>query len=98
MENWKVKIIDVGYKTALEMYIFRQNYDGSTIHLYSDREEKTEMGIRPAPTLELPHESLQELANVLGAMGIKPQQGFVEGKLEATEKHLEDMRTLVFKK
>ena len=27
-----------------------------------------------------------------------PEKEFVEGKLEATEKHLEDMRNLVFKK
>ena len=47
------------------------------------------------PTLELEPEQLQAFADALNEQGYKPQQGFVEGKLEATESHLKDMRTLL---
>ena len=50
------------------------------------------------PTLRLEQYLLQELANELDKKGFKPKEGFLDGKLQATEKHLEDMRTIVFKK
>lgn len=38
---------------------------------------------------------MQALFTALQGQGMKPvEQSYVEGKLEATEKHLEDMRTL----
>ncbi len=38
---------------------------------------------------------LQALADELAKKGIKPQQGYLEGKLEAMENHLDDCRHLL---
>lgn len=53
------------------------------------------------PTIDIPYRYadgfLQALLVAIKDQGIKlPEQSFTEGKLQATEKHLEDMRTLVF--
>lgn len=51
------------------------------------------------PTLTLDPEITRELAKEMARLNIKtPDQNNLEGKLGATERHLEDMRTLVFKK
>jgi hypothetical protein len=47
-------------------------------------------------TLELLPEQMQAFANGLSDMGINPQKEYIEGKLEATSAHLEDMRKIVF--
>ena len=50
------------------------------------------------PTLVLSPEMMEMLMEELLSQGIKPPaHSFVEGKLEATEAHLKDMRALVFK-
>ena len=52
--------------------------------------------------MNLPYEvSLQNIVHAFQDLGDrigvkKPYEGFVSGKLEATEKHLDDMRKLVF--
>ena len=97
MENWKIKISDVGYKLEKDVYIYYKRYGDKIGVLHGDVVEEFNGGDVIKPSLSLPPEALQEFANALDKMGIKPQQGFIEGKLEATERHLEDMRTLVFK-
>jgi hypothetical protein len=94
MENWKIKIVDVGYKFERDIYIFRKN--GNKVEMYDGSVSDIDGAIPAKPTLSLSPESLQELANVLDKQGFSPKEGFVEGKLQATEKHLEDMRKLVF--
>lgn len=94
MDNWKIKIIDVGYKLEKDIYIFRKRFDG---RIETIDGEVGEVGLVRKPTLSLTNEQLQELADAIASQGIKPQGGFIDGKLQATEKHLEDMRTLVFK-
>ena len=97
MENWKIQIADVGYKIKRDIYIYYKQFGDKIGVLHGDIIETFNEGDVIKPTLSLPPEALQEFANALDAMGFKPQQGFIEGKLQATEKHLEDMRTLVFK-
>lgn len=96
MENWKIKIVDVGYKFERDMYIYYKMMDNKIGVLHGDTIETFNSGDAIKPTLSLPPEALQELANALDAIGFKPKEGFLEGKLQAIEKHLEDMRTLVF--
>lgn len=95
MDNWRIRIIDKGYKLAMEVYVFRklpsgrvELIDGTVV------EQNTEQ----KPAFELDPEQMQALVDELSRVGYKPLKGFVEGKLEATEKHLEDMRSLVFSK
>ena len=99
MNNWTIKIIDKGYKFERDIFIFRRvgnktemlNGDG-TATFYEEGS-----AVVDKPTLSLNPETLQAFADELAYIGIKPQKGFLEGKIEATEKHLEDMRKLVFK-
>jgi hypothetical protein len=51
-----------------------------------------------APSMILSSYEAQILANQLWAAGIRPEQsGQSQGQFEAQSRHLEDMRTLVFK-
>lgn len=59
-----------------------------------------EVGIddAPPPLVVLPGDVLPELMEALIKQGTKPPaESFNKGKLDATERHLEDMRSLVFK-
>jgi hypothetical protein len=97
MENWNIKFIDVGYKIGRDVYIFRKTPRG-TEFLKSDgttEEVPTGSAIAPNPFTHFEPELLQKLADELSIIGYKPQKGFMEGKLEGTERHLEDMRKLL---
>ena len=49
------------------------------------------------PLVTLPHEAMQELANELWECGIRPYQSRQgHGQLGATERHLADMKLLLF--
>ena len=64
----------------------------------SDRIVTFTKGEVQSPTLVLQQEMLPALMKALSDYGVKrPDESFVEGKLSATEKHLEDMRSLIFK-
>jgi hypothetical protein len=95
INNWKVKIIDPGYKLTYDVFIFRDTCDGKTEMVDGTIVIRGDKPIKPS--LELNKEQLQEFADSLNGMGISPRKEFIQGKLEATEKHLEDMRKLVFK-
>jgi len=91
--EWHIRIVDVGYKTSREVNIFRMTPQGKEM-LGSDQIIK-EGEVSSKPTMELEPEQLQALADELEKIGYKPQKGFMEGKLEATEIHLKDMRTML---
>lgn len=93
MENWNIEIVDVGYKLAKDIYIFRQSSGGKTEMLGGKIVEFGEAN--PEPTLSLTNEQLRKLAEAINKQGINPQKEYVEGKLEATENHLQDMRKLL---
>lgn len=92
MKEWKIQIASPGYKLTRDVYIFRETFDRKievmNVGIVED-------GVASKPSLELNDEQLQAFAEALNSIGIKPQQGYVEGKLEATESHLKDMRKLL---
>lgn len=97
MENWIVKVIDRGYKHELDIYFFRR-VGGKTEFLMADGSSVfcETIGESPEkPTLSLRPQALQALAQALADNGIKPQEGFFEGKLESTQSHLSDLRQLL---
>lgn len=56
-------------------------------------------GERMEPTFEMRREDAQELMDELWHAGFRPTEGSGSaGSLAATQRHLEDMRTLVFDK
>lgn len=68
------------------------------------RNEAAELNFKPLPDGEVPPESFelrnedaQELMDELWSAGLRPTEGSGSaGALSATQRHLEDMRTLVF--
>lgn len=93
MEDWKIKIIDVGYKLEKDIYIFRRTFDGKIEMLDG---EIVDSGLIPKkPTMSLTDDQLRVFAEAINQQGINPQKEFIEGKLEATENHLKDMRKLL---
>lgn len=97
IENWQVRIVDHVYKQEHEIFIFRRTFKGTEILQPNNTAVTILEGETPdvKPTLSLSPEVLQAFADALNNIGIKPQQGFLEGKLEGTERHLADLRTFL---
>ena len=95
MEDWKIKIVDVGYKLEKDIYIFTKRFDSKLEMLGGEIIDNG--AVPPKPTISLTDQQMIALANALAKEGVNPQKEFTVGKLEATEKHLQDMRKLVFK-
>ena len=73
----------VSHSTAINMYTPSENEVGNMIE----------------PTFSLDMEEAQELMDNLWQLGLRPTEGTGSaGSLAATERHLEDMRKLVFDK
>jgi len=92
MNDWIVKIVDVGYKLEKDIYIFTRTQNGGREMLSG--EIITDGVIPPKPTLSLTHQQMIALVNALNKEGVSPEKEYTAGKLEATEKHLEDMRKI----
>ena len=61
------------------------------------RFEELPVGEKPEPTLSIPTEDAQTLMDDLWQAGLRPTEGTGSaGSLAATERHLKDMRRLVF--
>ncbi len=65
--------------------------------VFNELTEETR-GMRVSQAMHVAHEDLQQFMDELWRVGIRPTNGAGSvGQLAATERHLEDMRTLVFK-
>lgn len=91
----------------LNLYFIRDDFESRYINfakpviLSSERKDKYAAGGKTDPTLvidqTLAHQLFLELRQYFEKEGVKLENEHkVYGKLEATEKHLEDMRRLVF--
>lgn len=102
MENWKVQILDRVGQTNKDVTFYRDLGNGRYETVIAVEKggymvvEAHNMGAEIKPSIIMDVFMLQALADALNEIGIKPQKGYLEGKLEGTEKHLEDMRSLVF--
>ena len=99
-EDWEISIVENWRTGGLDLYIFIRQ--GGKIMFLIDAtrgvfEEKQEGVAVEKPSLTLPRGVAQTLLQKLTQHGVKPKDaGMTEGKLIATEKHLEDMRKVVF--
>lgn len=95
--EWKVQIAEDGPTLVKKIWIYRRMPGGISV-LGPDMQTETrydEYSDVPV-TMKLDHFLFQAFGDALTG-NFKPSEGkFNEGKLEATEKHLEDMRRLVF--
>lgn len=99
--EWQVEIQDDRATLNKNVFIFVRNIDGSDEMLQPDGEttQTIKMGEACRPTMKLREDVLQAFFNALSAKGMQPPKAsFIEGKLEAVEAHLSDMRALVFEK
>jgi hypothetical protein len=108
MENWKVKIMADGPTLEDKLFIFRKR-ENNQIEIINKIDNGImcsivqSIGQDIAPTASIRTEDMREIVRAFvkyaQEQGFKSSdETFNKGKLEATEKHLEDMRTLVFKK
>lgn len=66
--------------------------------MMADRQDMSDNGRATEPTFRLPFHAAQTLMDDLWAAGLRPTEGAGSaGAFQAQQKHLEDMRALVFK-
>jgi len=95
MEPWKALLQHSLTNLQYELTIYRARGDKTDV-LQSNKTIKTiEYGEEYEPTLLIEDDMLQALAEALHEKGINPKKEYVQGKLEATESHLQDMRVLL---
>lgn len=92
--DWKVRIREAIGINTYGVFIYREI--GRKLEIARGNVvEMVEEGAAVEPSLVLYPQQLQAFADALNKMGINPSKEYTEGKLEATEKHLTDMRTLL---
>lgn len=98
--DYKYKAMtNFSYMDAIDIYCFD---DEDNYYVLEDGKYKAhKRGARNTINSILPLIAIHEAERFLQALldvGVKtPDEGFCKGKLEATETHLEDMKTILFK-
>lgn len=83
---------------GVAIYMRKRTADGDSV-ASSVLMTPHEIGTRVDPMLHLSIHEAQQLVDELWQCGLRPSEGSGSaGAMAATQKHLEDMRTLVFKK
>ena len=99
-KNWKAQLVQKPGMFGYDLYIFYKAPNGKIGYVVSGniiKEIERGDSIDIPPTLHIEGEEMAKaILEVFSNQGIKIDKGHTEGKLEATEKHLEDMRRLVF--
>lgn len=97
--SWKVSVQKDVSTLNTHVFIYMEKPDGSVDILQDNKVVSVKRGAIEKPSLILQNDLLQALFEALSSSGMKlPDTSLIAGKLIATEKHLEDMRTLVFNK
>jgi hypothetical protein len=99
----KVRAVKEGiFDLVVSLYAFEKNGDSVAVarSLVMDNRPIADFEItEPEPFLKLDPTTAQYLMDSLWDCGLRPSEGSGSaGALAATQKHLEDMRSLVFKK
>lgn len=96
--NWEIQIQDKPASFTKNVYIFRRGFNGETELLQPDLKSIGKLGDtvsgNPTPTFELDPEIYQLLVDALHNVKSSPAL-YTDGKLEATEAHLKDLRQLL---
>lgn len=84
------------WRRAVELYIASEDGKSRARNVIMERVENE--GVAYEPSFELTTDAAQTLMDDLWHAGLRPTEGAGSaGALKAVERHLEDMRTLVFK-
>ena len=107
-KEWQCTIRNDDFGMRLKLYIFRQTHDGEVEFLVAGG-NGSEPSIQKIagdqdgiPTLIIPRlvgaDIIKAIADALDRVGVRSDSDArISGLLDATNKHLEDMRTLVFR-
>lgn len=97
--NWKALLKQKPGLFGVYLYLYCKMQNGKVGYIQGETITEIEEGSVEIPaTLYIESEEMaQAILEAFSKQGIKLDKGHAEGKLEATEKHLEDMRRLVFK-
>lgn len=97
MKILRIRAFSTYRRNRVEIGIFQDEGDEKLI-LNADTLKFEKSGDFEVPAFPLRFEHAQELMDDLWACGLRPTEGAGSaGALAATQRHLEDMRTLVFK-
>jgi hypothetical protein len=96
MEEWKIQFVERPERFGKALYVYRRSHDGRFEVWQSDGKTKVyDGGMDAEPTLFLGGDLFQALIDAIHK-DYKPSEGkYTEGKLVATERHLQDLRTLL---
>jgi hypothetical protein len=96
-EQWEVIIREDGPTFYKNIWIVQKTYDGILVLGAGNETTKYTAGTSDIPpTFKLTPEMLDAFVNALFTNGIRPtKESKTEGKLEATERHLQDLRKLL---
>lgn len=98
---WKAKILDDVFCGGEKLVLYKHMDSDSVSIMQSDGDTmKTYKSYEAIDTftLKIPRGGAEAILNALLERGVKPrEQSRVEGMLESTKAHLEDMRRIVFK-
>lgn len=101
MGDWEARVVYEPGRSANAIYLTRHNATGREYMLAEDTIRTLREGEVTKDDLtfaRLDDEQMRALLVAFETHGIKlPEASYTQGKLEATESHLEDMRKLVFK-
>lgn len=97
MSDLQVKLIPAPWNGGLEVFVYNKTINGIAVARSLVMETLPE-GYRQAnPTFNLGQAEAQELMDGLWQCGFRPSEGSGSaGALAATQRHLDDMRKLVF--
>ena len=95
--KWNIKIRTSNFRPGYDVFIFREMPNGIIEVLRGDEIKAYQEGeqIDNTPSMYFEPEMAQEMVDALNRIGVKPRKGFMEGKLQATERHLEDLRVML---
>ncbi len=100
LRNFKVRAEKQPWNDGISLHLFERLPDGN-ISLLAGLQFETispAEAVYPGEAINLPYEVAQQLIDSLWDCGLRPSEGTGSaGAMAATQKHLEDMRRLVFK-
>lgn len=101
MENYEVRMRERPGTFLMEIYFICKMFDGKIGVLVLGKDgffdnQSFDRGVAIPPSMILPRDIISQMMEVFVKEGFKlPDESFIKGKLDATESHLKDLRTLL---
>lgn len=93
--NFKVIVRETVGMFCTDIFIMEKRFNGFAVLNGLKWKEYPEGLAVETPTMRIPNHCVKALVDELTRLGHSPRANFTDGKLEATEKHLHDLRKLL---